>query len=116
MTRTDESAPKAELHELSQDDPEFAEVDMLVDQLRGMTRALVERNPQLVDPEELMKLATACCVYAGSLYGELVVLGAARDQDKRCFVKAMTENLRNGIDVGKRRAARVMARDFGGHA
>lgn len=47
---------------------------------------------------------TAASLFAGSVMGHMIGVGAARDQDRARAVKVATVNFRNGIELGKREA------------
>lgn len=61
------------------------------------------------DPRNARALVmTAAAMFSGAQLGELIAMGEARDQDKKRYTDSMMRNFRQGIDVGKRKVARVM--------
>lgn len=60
-----------------------------------------------------MFVAVAAAHFAGQQLGTAIIAGVAKPQDKRRFVDAMMMNVREGIKIGERRAARV-ERDLSG--
>ena len=95
--------------------PEQATVIDMVEFIRAATVPLLE--PIDDDwPNRSALLMTALSMFAGALLGALIVADVAKDQDKKRITDSMAKNFRAGIDVGKRRAARVLADEYGGSA
>lgn len=84
--------------------------------LMEMFRAVLATVQPEPGANELSIAMTAACTFAGTMFGTLIVAGVATDQDKRRVTEAMMRNFRSGIDIGKRKALDVAARQFGGSA
>lgn len=95
-------------------DPEFETIIGMVEHLRASTVDLILGAPDPIHAHA--QLMTACAMYAGTLFGTLLVAGNAKEQDKRRAAETVTRNFRTGIDVGRRRGMRVAASDVAGHA
>lgn len=68
------------------------------------------------DPNELARAMVAAVIYAGSIFGALIVAGFATDQDKRRACDSMVRNFRSGIEVGKIKATRLAKEGCEGRA
>lgn len=66
------------------------------------------------DPTRISLLASAAAMFAGTQLGTLIVAGLLPEQHKKRSVDMMAKNIREGIEVGRRRAMRVMHREMGG--
>jgi hypothetical protein len=98
-----------QLRMTQQGDPEFAEVVMFAEAIRAALAPLI-----MDDPNRVAKAMTAACMFAGTMFGTLIVMGLATDQDTKRTADSMRANFRSGIDVGKKRALRLEAEMFGG--
>lgn len=96
------------------DDPRHREiVDLVLALERAAREHLADRPDKL---EVAAMILTAGAVLSGGMFGRLLIVGAAKEQDKRRAAEACAKNFRSGIDIGKRAALRVGAEHFGGHA
>ncbi len=58
---------------------------------------------------------TAAVHFAGGLLGQLIVIGAAKEQDKRRATEAAATNFRAGIEIGRRSALRAVTKHTQGN-
>lgn len=56
------------------------------------------------DPDSLSEAMTAAAIFAGTIFGQLLVAGLVNEGDKRRAGEAMLKNFRAGIDLGRRKA------------
>ena len=69
------------------------------------------------DPVHMTSLLmTALPTFAGILFGELVVMGIAKDSDQKRTADSAARNFRQGAKVGKARAMRLARETAGGTA
>lgn len=97
---------------LEQGDEQFDEMAIAVELYRSIMAAAVE-SPT---PNDLSTHMSAAMVFAGTIFGSMIIGGIVRDQDKRRAVESAAHNFREGIEIGKRRALRIMQEEMGGTA
>ncbi len=96
------------------DDPRHRAMADKVMFLQSITQPMIR---EAADADvELSQWMTAAAFFAGGLMGQLITIGAARDQDKRTATDAMATNFRAGIAAGKRAAARALVETTEGTA
>ncbi len=100
--------------EISGADPRHDRIaDLCVEMERAAYAFLADYPDKL---EAASFILTAGAVVSGSMFGRLVIAGAATDQDRRRAAEGCARNFRSGIDVGKRAALRALTDEIGGTA
>lgn len=61
------------------------------------------------DPHTMAKAITAAAMFAGTMFGQSIVVGIAKDGDRRRAGEMVLTNFRQGIAAGKRRGYRIAA-------
>jgi hypothetical protein len=95
-------------------DAQHARLVAMVEMFSAALAAFVGENDG--DPNELGLAIAAASMFAGTLFGSLIVAGIAKDRDTRRVAKGVDRNFRTGIDVGKERALRVITENYEGSA
>lgn len=95
-------------------DDEFAQIIAMVEVIHKATAPLISESLNARQAHGYLMVAAA--MFAGSICGSMIVLGDVRDQDKKRMTDSMARNFREGIDVGKRRTARILTETVEGRA
>lgn len=90
------------------------EIFAMCELLRSAAAPVLAGSIDTIDPNQIAKMHAAAAVFAGILFGELIVFGLAREQDKRRAADGVAKNFRSGIDIGKKHALRVAEMMAGG--
>ncbi|WP_380930870.1 hypothetical protein [Sphingomonas arantia] len=104
---------EGQLREISGGDVEHVQVLALMERMRD---AMAGSDMDMTDPDVLSAVMTATALLGGEVFGSLIIAGHATDQDKRRAVASVERNYRTGIEVGKRRALRLLTERHGGNA
>jgi hypothetical protein len=102
------------LQSITGDDPRHQSIVDLVIALEKAAWAHLANRPDRLEAAAM--ILTAGAVLSGSMFGRMLIAGAAGEKDKRRAADACAKNFRSGIGVGKQAALRVGAEKFGGHA
>lgn len=88
------------------DSDEMADVRLIIDLIQP---ALAKYVANHADPRQAMAyMITALPLYAGTAFANLVFMGDMDQAQKARMAKACSHNFRQGVEVGLRRASRVM--------
>jgi hypothetical protein len=66
-------------------------------------------DKQGAQPDADVLLAMAMASYAGTIYGQLVAMGFAKDSEVQLWLDSLRANAELGVDAGKKHTARAMA-------
>lgn len=92
------------LAQVEQGSPEQEQIVEITELFR---KVLTDAGIVWTDPFYAPLVMTAASSFAGMVFGTLIVMGVADDKDKRRITESMAHNFREGIKVGKTRAARI---------
>jgi hypothetical protein len=98
---------------ITDEDPTHQQIASLVIELERHAYAVLADADPLHATSVIL---TAGAVLSGSMFGRLLMTGAADQKDKRRAAEAAARNFRTGIDIGKRAATRVLSTNVAGHA
>lgn len=84
---------------------ELAEIMSMADDMRD---ALVAGR-DWSDPQSMGFAMVAAAMLSGMMFGQLIAMGAAREQDRRKVGESILANFRMGTEAGRSRAARIAA-------
>jgi len=87
-------------------DADHVRIAEMCEYLREASAMLLDADPDRLKAHSLMM--TAACTFSGIIFGTLLSAGIAREQDKKRAADMAATNFRTGIDIGKRRAARIL--------
>ena len=90
------------------------EIFAMCDALREAAIPFIAADAASIDPNRIAMMHAAAAVFSGILFGELIAMGDASDQDKRRAADGVAKNFRIGIDIGKRHTLRVAEMLAGG--
>lgn len=109
-----EEDESAELLVAKAGDPDHTRIAEMCEYLREASAMLLNDDPDRLKAHSLMM--TAACTFSGIIFGSLLSAGIAREQDKKRAAEMAASNFRTGIDIGKRRAARILTEQCEGSA
>lgn len=87
----------------SRGDPHFDRAIQFVEAFRGAIADML-----FDDAQDLAIAQSAACLFAGMIFGTMIVGGMVEERDKRRAGEVALNAFREGIKVGKRRAMRIV--------